>query len=155
MKILDFFRKKGTRKFLVNSHIIDGNGFVTSSFEYPYKIIVFVYNDCSVEKRIVMKECFSEEDKHFYDKEPKRLFDYATVLCVLKEAIKRCGLKEYRYEYDSDIMNETREIVKGLRSHSIRLIHFEGDEEYSIEYIGMNKVQYLHYVKLLNAEHEY
>lgn len=155
MKILDFFRNKGAKKVLVNSHIIDGNGFVTSSFEYPYKIIVFVYNDCSVEKRIVLKEYFSEEDKFFYDKEPKRLYDCATVLRVLKEAIRRCGLKEYRYEYDSDIMKEAREIVKGLRSHSVRFIHFEGDEEYSINEIGMNEVQYLYYVKLLNAEHEY
>lgn len=58
-------KNKFNKKEVVSSYLIDGDGLVTIDFEYPYKVMVFVYNDGSVEKKIVNRYCFTEDDKFF------------------------------------------------------------------------------------------
>lgn len=116
--------------------------------------MVLVYNDGSVEKKIVNRGCFTEDNKFFFEKEYKALWDYMTVSSVLREAIKRCRLKEYSYEFDSEIMENARLLVRDLKLHNIRFIYCEGEEcDFRIDY-GMKEVQFLHYAKILNAENE-
>lgn len=147
-------KNKFNKKEVVSSYLIDGDGLVTIDFEYPYKVMVFVYNDGSVEKKIVNRYCFTEDDKFFFEKEYKALWDYMTVSSVLQESIKRCGLKKYSYEFDGEIMENAKLLVRDLKLHNIRFVYFKGEEyDFRIEY-EMKESQFLHYAKFLNAEND-
>lgn len=151
MNILNLFKKKRVPK-VVSANLINGDGFVTSAFEYPYKIMLFIYDDGSVKKRVVEKSRFAESDKHFFDTREVFLWDYMTVSCVLTEAIKRCGIDEYSYEYDAEVMGYAKHIVRELRAHNIRFIYCKDEESDFRYYYKMKEVQFLHYAKFLNAE---
>lgn len=151
MNILSLFKKKREPK-VVSTHLIDGDGFVTIGFEYPYKIMLFVYDDGSVKKGIVEKNRFAEGDKHFFDTKEVYLWDYMTVYCVLTEAIRRCDIDEYSYEYDAKVMGYAKHIVKELKAHNVRFMYCKGEESDFRHSYKMNEVQFLHYVKFLNAE---
>ena len=151
MNLLNLFRKKREPK-IIGTHLIDGDGFVTINFKYPYKIILFIYSDGKVKKRFIEKWMFSESDSRLIDSEKTELWDYMTVTCVLKEAMKRCGISEYSYDYDKEIMDHARCIVRELKAHNVRFIYCEGEEyDFRCDY-KMKEIQFLRYAKLLNAE---
>lgn len=77
-----------------------------------------------------------------------------TVSSVLQESIKRCGLKKYSYEFDGEIMENAKLLVRDLKLHNIRFVYFKGEEyDFRIEY-EMKESQFLHYAKFLNAEND-
>lgn len=151
MNVLNFLRRKREPK-VVSSTVIDGDGFVTSNFKYPCKIMILVYDDGCVKKRILEKSNFSENDEHFFCDKEVLLWDYMCVSSVLTEAIKRCGIDEYSYNYDTEIMACARQIVCELRAHNVRFIYSDGEEvDFRHDY-KMKEVQFLYYAKFLNAE---
>lgn len=151
MNILNIFKRKREPK-VVSCNVIDGNGFVTSNFKYPYKIMILVYDDGCVKKRILEKSNFSENDEHFFCDKEVFLWDYMLVSPVLTEAIKRCGIDEYSYDYDAEIMAYAKQIVRELRAHNVRFIYVDEEEIEFRHYYKMKEVQFLYYAKFLNAE---
>lgn len=151
MNLLNLFKKKREPK-IIGTHIIDGDGFVTTDFKYPYKIILFVYADGRTKKRFIEKWMFSESDSHLVYSKETELWDYVTVTCVLEEAMKRCGITEYNYGYDEEIMNHAKCVVRELKAHHVSFRYCEGEEyDFRCEH-KMKEVQFLRYAKFLNAE---